>query len=444
MDFSSGNVLYVDKVLGKNIEKSKIFDPKRPFSSISDALKIAEKLDDAVLIKVGAGIFYEGILEIGNNITIKGSGKLATQIYGIVSTRKLKGSACIRNCTLIGVGHPVLTALQGRLNLTKIALKSDKEIGIIGGGSVIINNFETILEGGTSAWSILNGDLELYNGFETITSKLENQFYNIANYPTTIVSGSYEIPDGSYCNFIVTGKSTLINHNDIFWYQIDNRHCDVIFKSSGKKIHIGYGKYNIFGFKSKIHISEFQEPKGNITLRTDKVQNTGQNSTQICVGDITTKNITGSMTMPDSPGTYNYNIISGSGTLTFPPVVGLTVNLGNPFSLSYTAVSAQGYNFYDLDTGVTSNSLDLTTKLIWRISHGGSSKTLTVSQISTPNIEISSTDGYYRVKGGQGQVAVVNRPRVRLGINNLTLSGTLNKVTDNCKNNILLSNLNSI
>ena len=172
-----GNTIFVDKVLGRNIEHAKPCDPKKPYNSVYDAVKIAKSFKDAVLIRVSPGIFTEPDLDISDNLTIKGSGRTATQIYTTVNTRKLNKSATIKNLSIIGINKPCILSLGfGTLNLCKINLQAcNAPLGILISGNIqIIDfqhkvNFSSFTSG--NMWKHWGGRLTLKNGVQDLDAE---------------------------------------------------------------------------------------------------------------------------------------------------------------------------------------------------------------------------------------------------------------------------------
>ena len=109
----AGNKIYVDAVFG-NDQTAKVFDGNRPFKTINAALVAAKPYtNDAVIqIFVNPGIYYEGKIKMIPNISLRGSGQLATQIYGqITSSNIVTGQeASVLELMLIGNDQPAVKA----------------------------------------------------------------------------------------------------------------------------------------------------------------------------------------------------------------------------------------------------------------------------------------------------------------------------------------------
>ena len=171
------NILFVDKVHGRD-DHAHVGRSDKAFSSISHALKIGSKIKDSLIIKVSAGIYLEPELEIFDNLTLEGADVVATQVYTTVNSHKLKGTAAIKNLSLIGNNVPVLLSLgPGTLNLDKIRLVAfglniSPVLGIIANGSVILSEFDIIFNsnriGNPKIWNQFGGELQLRNGSQRL------------------------------------------------------------------------------------------------------------------------------------------------------------------------------------------------------------------------------------------------------------------------------------
>lgn len=411
---------------------------KYTFNNIRDALKMAENYSGPVVIKISPGIYKEGFLEIPNGVTLKGSGKLATQIWATLDLSKLTDISCLERLSLYSKGFPIILGIgTGTLFMESIFFNIwSTPLGYISSGTVRIKEFDSrVYDLKNNLWIHTGGTLELNQGSQAIKSSSGDlSIYSIANFlPKLVLNKNIKIHDGlSWFRILSESKSgrvKLLTKKFLCWIEnLSNKPFRL--EINNKEVNIS-DTCKLIGDGNCVSIESVNYPTQNIELRTGKVstyiESGSGDTTGILVGDITTQKITGSMTLPNSPGTYNYTIVSGSGTITFPGVDGLVANIGNN-GFQYTAVTVPGYSFLDPDSGEQVPSLDLSSKLIWQIENSSkNTDTWLTTYIPAGSVTVNMVGDTYRSQStGKNSLVIVSRNNARIGIGGLTMENSEN------------------
>ena len=153
----AGNIIYVDAVYGDN-QTAKVFDGNKPFKSVRAAIKAAKKYTTSTIIQIfiRPGIYYEGKIKMIANISMRGSGRLATEIYGqIVTSKVVSGQeASILELMVIGNDMPAfmgngsgrVTVRQSKLISSYITNSTNQKAIVITDGDHVVSDSEAELD----------------------------------------------------------------------------------------------------------------------------------------------------------------------------------------------------------------------------------------------------------------------------------------------------------
>lgn len=106
----AGNVLFVDAVFGNDVT-AEPFNGNRPYASIKAALKKVHclNLDQVLEIFIRPGTYSEGKLKLVDNVSVRGSGRLSTVVYGSIDTSEVKGrSSTLLEFSLVSTEEPAV------------------------------------------------------------------------------------------------------------------------------------------------------------------------------------------------------------------------------------------------------------------------------------------------------------------------------------------------
>lgn len=123
-----GNILFVDAIFGDD-QTAEPFNGNLPYASIKAALKKVRclNLDTVLEIFIRPGTYSEGKLKLVDNVSVRGSGRLATIILGSIDTSKVQGSAStMLELTIISTEEPALIGdSSGQVSFRMVRLESN-------------------------------------------------------------------------------------------------------------------------------------------------------------------------------------------------------------------------------------------------------------------------------------------------------------------------------
>lgn len=106
----TGNILWLDAVYGDD-ETAQPFNGNLPYASLKKALRAVQKIGSSSVLQVfiRPGDYYEGTVQMIDLVSIRGSGRLSTQVYGTLDTSQVIGtSSTALEFTVNGVEQPAL------------------------------------------------------------------------------------------------------------------------------------------------------------------------------------------------------------------------------------------------------------------------------------------------------------------------------------------------
>ena len=178
-----GNTVYVDSVCG-NDETGKPFSSKFPFATINAAISSVKSATSSAVIEVivRPGSYREGTIFLIDNISLQGSGRLVTQIFGSIDTSLVIKEATVlelsisndENPAIFGYGSGKISFRRMRFNSNYISQTSGQSSALLVSGNHIFSDSEGSLNntGGldVAVYRHLGGFLEIERNSHTLTS----------------------------------------------------------------------------------------------------------------------------------------------------------------------------------------------------------------------------------------------------------------------------------
>ena len=211
-----GNTVYVDSICG-NDATGKPFSSKFPFLTINTAINSVKEntKENIIEVIVRPGNYNEGIIFLRNNISLQGSGRLATQIQGSFDTSLVDKEATvlelsisnIENPAIFGYGNGRISFRRMRFNSTYISNISGQSAALVLSGNHIFSESEGSLNnnGGldVAVYRHLGGFLETERNSHTLTSASLRQIFVNPRLTTFI-------PNIGGVEYVVTGSGQTI------------------------------------------------------------------------------------------------------------------------------------------------------------------------------------------------------------------------------------------
>jgi hypothetical protein len=211
-----GNTVYVDAKFG-NDKTGQVFTLNFPFATINAAIKALRKVKftSTVEVIVRPGEYQEGIIYLIDGISLQGSGRLATQVFGNINTMNVKIESTILELSINSNDTPAILGFGSgktsfrRMRFSATYLRDFNQSGVlITDGYHIFSESEGSLNnnGGVDnvVYRHLGGQLEVERASNTLAA---------SSLPQVMVDPTVKTftPSRGDVEYILTGTNQTIN-----------------------------------------------------------------------------------------------------------------------------------------------------------------------------------------------------------------------------------------